>query len=761
MVKQYYLNRIFLYAVVAFMAGIVGALVGKMTFAWAFAGILLGLILSFIVKFRRVGICLLAFGAGIFVLLDNVVLHEQFNAYEGEIVSIGGIVEKSPLNKHYLVLKADSINGESLDPVALAVSKPYNDETLYQRGQYIVINGVLEKPMPATNPGGYDARRYWRSQGIFYQIRANKLIEIVRESEGIIHKINQWQEKLLAVLAEKLNAEHYQLMQGLLFGEKGALDEDLYSDGQKLGIAHVFAVSGLHVGFIAGGLMGILALLRLERSFWAVGMMILFLSVYCLMTDMTASALRAAVMTVMGLLAVRWLRYRDIYTIMAFAALVILLYNPFLITAVGFQLSFGSTLGLVYCYPILAEKLSFVKPKALRNVLAVSLAAQLGSMPLIAYHFYMISLFSPLVNVLVVPVIGILVPLVLLALTMALILPVFGEILFLPAEMLIYLLLKGIDGFTALWGTGHFYLGRPHWLGILLYLALLIIWRNQWLKGWSKGVRYSFSLMALAAIFFFWRPPEIISPQITYLDVGQGSSAVAELKDNRCFVFDGGLKSDVTAGYLRYRGINRIDAVVLSHNDEDHSTGIRHLLRDFQVDYFILNQNTVDDEIIVELLDLARKRKIKVLFPQKATTLKSGVDATLTLLPVGEFTKDDTNSRQLVAVFTVDDQNIIFPGDLSAKHLENLVKNLPSIDIWTVPHHGSKNSHSEYFYQKLKPKAAIISAGRNNRYGHPHQIVLDTLAKEKIPYWRTDLCGAITIRLEGEKLIVETYLSES
>ena len=165
------------------------------------------------------------------------------------------------------MLAVEELNGEKLSHGGQAlIKKPYDDQNTYERGMTLEAKGKLQPLLGETNPGGFDAKGYWNSEGVFYQLKAQQPLVITAESQGIWRICLNLQERLENVLREALPEEQYHLVMALLFGEKGELDQDFYSLSQKFGIAHVFAVSGLHIGYLVMVVMLLLRFLRLERS---------------------------------------------------------------------------------------------------------------------------------------------------------------------------------------------------------------------------------------------------------------------------------------------------------------------------------------------------------------------------------------------------------------------------------------------------------------------------------------------------------------
>ena len=223
-------------------------------------------------------------------------------------------------------------------------------------------------------------------------------VGLVLESPGLGRKtVGTLRLKMDEILKDNLSLESYQLTQGLLFGNKAALDDDFYALSQKMGIAHVFAVSGLHVGLVISFVLLLFRLFKKDNSWVCFIVLCVVVVFYCALSNFTVSANRAAIMALLGFLARKRLRFKDFYSIFAIAVLVTLAANPFALYAVGAQLSFGVTWSLVFFTPLFKHLLAPLKIKKLIDALAVVFAAQIVSIPLCAWRFYNISLLSPVV----------------------------------------------------------------------------------------------------------------------------------------------------------------------------------------------------------------------------------------------------------------------------------------------------------------------------------------------------------------------------
>ncbi len=704
----------------------------------------------------------LLFLAGILVLMP--VLRDapsSLQAYLGQTISITGTVKESRDGNGYLWLQCDEqrLSADLGNPIGaerkskkeiLYVSLPRQwdgegdasaEPIWYPAGTRLIVTGVLEKPQRQRNPGGFDEAQWMLSKQARVKLQVKDMddIKVVEPPQGIWRISYDAQCSLKGMAHRFLSEKQEVLALALLLGEKQQLDQTFYRLTQRMGIAHVFAVSGLHVGFIGALLLALFRVTGWERSWLSFICMTFGLGFYCMVTGLQPSSIRAALMMLLAALAMRLLRPPSAIDFLSLAAIILLLDNPFLLYTAGFQLSFGVTLALLLFVGPVQKRFWWIKSAFLRDSLAVAIAACLGSLPLTAWHFYTLSLLSPLYNLLLVPLVSVTVPILLIAFLVTAVLPAGGWLFFYPANLLLNLLLHSTTILADLFGTGHWYVGRPGWIAVCCYGLFLL--------GLFHRRKRSVVCLLLAVMLLIPTAPH--SSELLYLDAGQGSCAILRTKDGETVIFDGGVQQQELASCLAWHGINEVKAVVLSHGDMDHIGGIMQVMENIPVQYLCVETSQMEREEMAALLARAEAcdTEVKPVAERAVLTLRQG---TIILESFSDGNKG-TNSRELTASAQIGDVVIAFPGDLETRGAEAFAMAQQHIDIWTVPHHGSRYSASETLYQQLSEKGvklAVISAGNDNRYGHPHQEVLQLLEKYRMEVYRTDQQGAIKLSLE-------------
>lgn len=661
-----------------------------------------------------------------------------------ETVQIEGSVRKHQPGQNYLWMKSDNINYL----VLLGKEAPW-----YPPGSQIQVQGTMSLPEEKRNPGGFDRKTWLWGNGALAEIAAD-VVSLEKLPVGQYALSMKVRIRLQAVLDQQFTNTNRELIRAILFGEKHRLEERFYRKTQRLGTAHIFAVSGLHVGFAVSLLVLLFRFLKLERSLLGIVLMGICLYGYCLLIGFPPSAVRASVMVLLAFVGRKLLGPVVPMDFLAICGLVLSIFEPWIFFTAGFQLSFGVTGALlVFASPLQKWLAEHGVPSKTAGALSVVLASWLGSAPIMAGQFYSVSLFSPLANLVLVPIISLAVPLLIVSLLLSCCWAPMGLLPGIMGEQLLNItvaITNWLDhspvGFQ--WNVGH----QPVIVFLSYLVLLLILWieltgGRSWPSYWvRKGIFLGF----LALLLAFLVPHAPSRDTLTYLYAGQGSSAVLRTTRGETFLFDCGSSSSELLSQLRWMGVNRIDGILLSHGDADHIGGLEQVMESIPVKGIIGAEGQLAREPVRDIIVNSRWK-----VPVMAVTEPAWISAKagrIWLFPVvGEISKKPDNNREELAV-AYDNGTVVvaFPGDLEETEAELFAKSMQHISVWTVPHHGSRYSLSPELFDTLKQKGvqfAIISSGVQNRFGHPHQETLKMLDAYQIPYLRTDREGAITIQL--------------
>ena len=545
-----------------------------------------------------------------------------------------------------------------------------------------------------------------------------------------------------------------------LTGDKSLLPESDYVAMQETGLAHIFAVSGLHCAFLVT-LLSLLIPPTHRRTLCAVASAVLVF--YMLLTGLSPSVARACVMQLFLLSAPLFRRGSDPLTSLAAALTVILLVNPYAVGSVSLQLSFAATLGMV----LLAGRLykSFTgwyrgRNRAVRAALsfpAANLAATLGALvftaPLTAYYFNILSLVAPLAGLLAVPAAGYAFMSAFVSALLGLVWTPLGHL----AGYVPLLLVKYI-----LW-VAHLLLAVPYhavyftnvYLRVwLLYVYAAFLGCAVTPDGKRKyALASALTVLTLAACLWLnsrWQQYGAFRAAV--LDVGQGESVALCSGSEAALVDCGSSNSYVDAGSvaadaLQSAGIRRLSAVIVTHYHADHTNGLTEVLTRLPVDTLYLPD--IEDEYGVRdrLVSLAAHQGADVVFVTEPTRIALG-EAILTVYPP-LLTTGDLNEQGLTALATAGDFDLLITGDMAGQTEQLLAQTypLPDVEVLVVSHHGSRYSSDESFLRAITPDNAVISVG-DNRYGHPAEETLRRLQAVGATVWRTDQQGSIRIIID-------------
>lgn len=542
-----------------------------------------------------------------------------------------------------------------------------------------------------------------------------------------------------------------------LTGDKYDISDEDYTIMRGAGLAHLFAVSGLHCAF----LVTLLALLlpRQRRRLFC-GVTLAVLAFYMCMVGLSPSVVRACVMQGFLLLAPLFRRDSDSLTSLGAALLVILLPNPFAAASISLQLSFAATFGIVVLsaplYRLffdwyqgdgkwLRRGLSFVCAN-----LSVSLSAMICTVPLTAYYFNTFSIISPVAGLLAVPIAG--------YSFMAAFVTVLVGFVWLPLARAL--------GWAA-WALIHAVLWLAYWLTRWRYHA--VYFDNHYLRIWMVGTYLGFGLCAAVKRWRRWKYAIASAAaavllvaaialntlgyqggelSITVLDVGQGESVALYSGGEAMLVDCGSANNYIDAGAqaadaLDSMGYHHLRAVTVTHFHADHTNGLYTLLARLEVDTLYLPD--IEDEYGVRerLLELAERYDIEVVWVKSSTVATIGHMQVTLYPPVGE---GDMNEQGLSVLASANDLDALITGDMKGDTERALLKKypIPDVEILVVGHHGSKYSSHAAFLSAVRPEVAIISVG-DNSYGHPTPEAIERLEAAGAIVRRTDLDGSITI----------------
>lgn len=621
-------------------------------------------------------------------------------------------------------------------------------------GQIVHFIGKL-RPAGTRYGEKYD---YYYSQGIY--LIANVKGTVSAEDGGFsLGTIPMQINREIASLAERLfPADTAAFMKALMLGDKTDLYQDtaLYNAMNRAGITHVVAVSGMHIAFLVGLIRLLLGATR-KSSLLCIALVWLFV----LVTGGSPSAVRAGVMQSFLLFAPVVRRENDPPTSLSAALALILLSNPYAAASVSLQLSFAAIAGIL-CFAerinealrsMLLKKAGFAPLDYIVATAASSLSVMVFTVPLTALHFGTIALLSPLTNILILWAVSLCFGGGYAVCAVGVLFPSLGRIgagLVTWAAKYIF----AVSGLVAKLSLATIYMDGAAALGWLALVYLLfIIAASSRLKIWAKFILPA-SLSVLCLLSFLGAARlnyQSGTGVISVLDVGQGQCICVFSGDKTVLIDCGGLNSLDNAGetagaYLKSRGRDRVDLLLLTHLHADHANGVELLLEMTEIGEIIMPSSPNDDDGLWEqIIGAAEKHNVPVSYLNEDSVLAiGGIQAAL--YAPGE--AGDTNERCMMARLSLGEYDFLVTGDAPKKAERELAEahDLSGTELLIVGHHGSRYASSGELLKAAGGDTAIISVGYNS-YGHPTNETLERLAAYGYNIYRTDLSGNIEIRI--------------
>ncbi len=620
-------------------------------------------------------------------------------------------------------------------------------------GSTVLVTGTAKDFGIARNPGEFDARAYYALSGVHFYLQS----AVVTADNGCKCPYREFLFDVKCELGETLNEnlsdENAAIMRAILLGDKSDMDAEVKELYQKAGIAHVLAISGLHISLLGMGLYKILKWVTMKRWLSAV-IALLFIVSYGTMVGFAPSILRAIGMFALSVAGENLKRSYDMLTAMALMAVLILIGQPMYIVYGGFQLSFGAILGLGIVYPAMLDGYEERSAPKWKKSLCGGFSVTIATLPVMLFNYGEVSLYSVIFNLLVIPLLTFLVTGG-MALLITAYLPIisfirvfFGMICewILPIYRVIGELNRRLP--LAVWRTG-----RPDTWQMILYGALLLA---AVLLG-SKKKRKLQTVATVSAVLILLIPfPHGFT--VTFLDVGQGDGACVTTFDGYVCMIDGGsldrigLADRTILPFFATKGITAVDYWFLTHPDIDHTSAFLEIAESdylpIRIKNVVLPRAGIDSEEVLRLKAAANAHEIRILWMEAGDEINLGNLKFSCLYPKATEKFSDVNDMSLVLCMTYQSLCVLFTGD-SGKIWEEQAasREINSPTILKVAHHGSATtSNTEPYLRMLSPQIAVISCGKNNRYGHPHTETLHRLEDINAQVYRTDKSGAVTVK---------------
>ena len=661
-------------------------------------------------------------------------------------------------------------------------------------GDLVELRGRLEPPDGPRNPGGFDYRAYLARRGIYASLAVDQpermhLLKRASWANPLLMLASTLRRGVLNACKHALPRPDSGMLAGILIGERHAIPQPIQEEFERTGVTHILATAGLHVGMVVWLLTAALRNTGVPRKPARIAA-IIALILYAVMAGERAAVVRAVIVACVYLFGELLEREPDLSNGLAIAALALLVANPNDLFDPGFQLSFATVITIVLLMPIfqrlvekidkrlLGESVSMrvqrFTAKGIATVALLSVAAQLGAAPFIACYFYNVSTISIVANTLAVPAVF---AVIALGFPMAILFAIHPW-LAAPVAFLLHWLVGYILGTVHLFSDAPFAscnVSPPAPLQIAGYYACL--WSIAWYvrgaqppgkrapesrqRGAIRKIALVSGILVLALGVWGVAAPRPREMRVTFLDVGQGDACVLETPSGSVLVVDtGGQIRDgeddqgrrVVAPYLRYRGINAIAAIILSHPHADHIGGAQSLIGRFPTGAVMDDGLDEEKPLVRNVSEQAAHSGSQLRVARRGQTLDFGDGVTVEVVAPADVQPGiGANNASVVVRVKYGRTSFLFTGDAETPEELEMLKSGADIscDVLKVGHHGSKTSSSPALLAAARPKFAVISVGKRNLYNHPSPEIVERILATGAKVYRTDKDGAVTCRSDG------------
>lgn len=632
-----------------------------------------------------------------------------------------------------------------------------------REGMHVRLEGMLVLPELPRNPGQFNRRIYESGKKIDFYLENPTVLEVKEQRSGVREVVEIWKTEMMNRCEKIYQDEEAGILEAMLFGEKSELSGDIKELYQAAGISHVLVISGLHISLLALAVAGILRRLGFPMPVWVM-LSVGVLAGYGILIGQPTTAVRALLMFFV-LQGARLLgRSYDLLSALAFSGILMLLDNPDLILDGGCRLSFCAVIGVGW---YVSEKNKIFRSigekekrknrgkggkgssagAILENIRA-GWYLWLFTLPVMLDTFYQVSVVGILWNLVAIPLLPVIIASGGLGVVLAGWNIFLGSLAGSPAYGMLQLY-QEIGNISEKLPVGMWTPGQPSKpviAGYYLVIFLLVLVEKQLIKREKRwkirkifpGMELCSMLLLLLLMAHPWQQRE----KITFLDVGQGDASMLQ-SGGQTLLLDGGSTSQKNVGtyvilpYIKQQGISCLEAVVLTHTDQDHINGVTEVLEEGKKGWLTVKnlmypywmEGTEQGKQLKKLAEEAGASCRKIRAGDRLTIGKAEA---VVLYPKEQEKIAEPNAGSLVLFWKWEGVRAMFTGDLPEEKERELLQNLPACEILQVGHHGSATSTCREFLEQVQPSLAVISCAMKNRYGHPSPDTVERLKKPDV-----------------------------
>lgn len=688
----------------------------------------------------------------IFLVILTIILNKigyEFGKYEGkkEGVFYAKVISEAEEKNYVYSYQAEIDNKKFILYIPKDVEK-------LEYGSIIKINAQYTEATRDRNYGGFNYKTYLRTKKI-YGIFNVEDVEIVKNgSDNIIIKLRKY---IKSKLREKLKKENSELAISLIVGDRSHISSEVEDNFKKANLMHMLAISGAHFSYVI--LIATFISNRLQHKRLGQLIQIIAIIFFMHLTGNTASVVRAGIMSILLIGSSICKRQNDSLNNIAISAIIQIINNPYIIFDSGFMLSYAGVLGIILFYKKISEHIHF-------KSIALTISANIFIIPIMIYNFHTISGSFIISNICASWLLGIIIILEFISLCIPI------KLLYMILDLLIMMLRK-IAEICANIPFAQMYVPR-YAIFFVIVIYILIFCRKL------KCRKYVYSFLTIGvSILLIVNFTDVYQDRmrINFIDVGQGDSCLIRYKGTNIMIDSGGSLSknkdgksydigeNVLNNYLLNRGITRLDYIMASHFDEDHSQGFVFLLKNMKVKNVIISEQYKTSSIYEQFKQICKKQNIQIIYVKSGDEIRIKDLAFKILHPKSkenQISENPLNNNAIVCMVKYKNRRILFTGDIEKVAENEMVKEYTNglkADILKVGHHGSKTSTTKEFLDLINPSVALIGVGQNNKFGHPNEDVIKRLEEKNIQIYRTDEMGEISVIIDKNgKIKINTHI---
>lgn len=760
------MDKPFLPLLISFIFGILISNQYQISFIYLFVGLFVGIIiLVFSIYKNRSGFYSIIL---IFILLGmlvtNIKLDSKLLKHTDSRMEYIGIVEEvlsseDDISKYVVLVQGNLDTGEEIDErIRLNV---LGDKSL-NYGEKIFFDGVLKKPLDNTNPLLYNQRLNLLSNNIYGSMTINEYsLELLDSPKEFKYRFKEgFHKETNRVFDTYLDKNNSSIIKSMILGNSSYMMEGELQIYRELGLGHILAVSGLHIGIISAFILNILMRFSISRKTSSI-ITILILFIYGYLIGFPHSMMRGIIMFTLLILTKLLHEHSNPINVLSLSALIILFLNPYALFGLGFILSYTAVLSL-YLFSKPIEAFFYPYNGYFAKTLSSILAVNIGILPIQAYYFNYVSLLGLVANLINIPLLSFSLVLSISMFLIEYILPFFNTGLSLILNII--LSLEGIiRNIISEFSFLIFNLASPTLASIILYYSgIAILLGLIHVSKLKVGVKNSILVfICLMIVFNFVNISLDDTLELHFIDVGQGDSLLLRKSGRNILIDTGGsllsnyVGEQITLPYIKKLGINKLDGIIISHFDADHAGALPSLIDNLEIDN-IYASYIPEENIYNEI------KNNRIAFTQLKEGDKLRVNENLILNTLWPLDTNglSSNNKSLVLSLNYNEYEILLTGDIEKEAEFMLLDKMASnIDLLKVAHHGSNTSSTDEFLQVIKPKNSIISVGRDNQFNHPSDELINRLSNLNSSIYRTDEMGLIKVKIDKD-LKIESFIEQ-